>query len=59
MLCLSIQILDQVSINPDEAKVFTARNNQAKNRSSHYLPGAHAVSVSVHVGKHKLLLIFH
>ena len=33
------QILDQVSTNAVDAKVFAARNNIAKNRSTEFLPG--------------------
>ena len=33
------QILDQVSTNADDAKVFAARNNITKNRSTEFLPG--------------------
>ena len=34
-----IYILDQVTTNAEDAKVFAARNNPTKNRSSDFLPG--------------------
>ena len=33
------QTLDQVSLNPSDAKVSSARKNPKKNRSNDFLPG--------------------
>ena len=41
LLCpiFDVQTLNQVSTNPEDAKMFAAHNNPTKNRSTEFLPG--------------------
>ena len=39
-MCVCAQTLDQVSLNPSDVKVSSARKNPKKNRSNDFLPGA-------------------